>query len=78
MRIILSSLAFALILTGVPALAADPDQKEAQSEKQMPVVRDETTEPKKICRRIALQTGSRQRERVCMTKEQWTEFNRGN
>ncbi|WP_454599274.1 hypothetical protein [Qipengyuania sp. SM2507] len=77
MRKVLSSLAFTLLLAGAPALAVEPDQKEAQSEKEQSVAQDEAAEPKKICRQIALQSGSRQRERVCMTREEWREFNRG-
>tara|TARA_R110002072_G_scaffold58144_2_gene148712 strand:- start:10625 stop:10861 length:237 start_codon:yes stop_codon:yes gene_type:complete len=77
MRNTLSSLALAFLVAGTPAMAAEPEQKAAQGEKDRPAAQDEASEPKKICRQVALQTGSRQRERVCMTKEQWREFNRG-
>ena len=78
MRHVLKSLAFALALTGIPASATDPEQKEASSEKEQAVVPEVASEPKKICRHVAIETGSRQRQRLCMTQEQWREFNRGN
>ncbi|MDP4539334.1 hypothetical protein Q9K01_06835 [Qipengyuania sp. DY56-A-20] len=78
MRNLFSSLALALVLTGAPASAAEPAQKEVQGEKKPEAAPQQASEAKQICRRVAIQTGSRQRERVCMTSEQWREFNRGN
>lgn len=78
MRIVLSSLALPLLLSVSPAYAAQPDQQQAQSGEAPAAVQEKAEEPKKICRRVAVQTGSRQRERLCMTSEQWREFNRGN
>ncbi|MBU0669816.1 MAG: hypothetical protein KJ703_01695 [Alphaproteobacteria bacterium] len=78
MRHVLKSLAFALALTGIPASAADPEQKELTSDKERAAAQEVASEPKQICRRVAIETGSRQRQRLCMTQEQWREFNRGN
>lgn len=77
MRNIMSALAFALLLAGGSAVAAEPEKTEAPSEKEQPAAQEEAAEPEKICRQIALQLGSRKRERVCMTRKEWREFNRG-
>ena len=36
------------------------------------------TEEKKICRFVQMDTSSRRREKVCLTKEGWIAFNNGN
>lgn len=65
------SIIFALALAASP-----PAEGEAQAHDQHSA--GETTQDKRICRSIRIDMGSRRKERVCLTKEQWREFNRGN
>ena len=66
-------LALAMIAQAEPAQTAsevkEPKTDQAQEQK---------AEDKQICRRISTGMGSRKKERVCMTSQEWREFNRGN
>jgi len=64
-------IALALLAQAEPAQPAAEEPQTEQTEEQQ-------TEEKRICRRINTGMGSRKKERVCMTREQWREFNRGN
>ncbi len=48
-----------------PMQADQADQKKAAK-----------AEDKRICRRVSMDMSSRRKEKVCLTKEQWVEFNR--
>lgn len=74
MRLALPALALATL--SIPALAAEPEEKkeDAKTEAQQPAeAKDE-----KICRYVRMDMSSRRKERVCLTKEGWNEFNQGN
>ena len=64
-----------------PAEQQDADQSEEQTEaaeeksEDSAIVIPEVKEEKRICRRISTDMSSRRKERVCMTKEEWREFN---
>nr|WP_298896193.1 hypothetical protein [uncultured Altererythrobacter sp.] len=66
-------LALAMIAQAEPAQTAseaeEPKTDQAQEQK---------AEDERICRRISTGMGSRKKERVCMTSQEWREFNRGN
>ncbi|MXO90161.1 hypothetical protein [Pontixanthobacter aquaemixtae] len=51
-------------------MATEPKPAETAKE-------EEAKEPKKICKRVQ-SMGSRRGERICMTREEWREYNRGN
>lgn len=87
MRIIAASLLFSAIALAPTAFAAEPkddsqtsgnsaenssDNSEAETQKS-----EKPREAKKICRRIQ-DMGSRRSQRVCMTREQWKDFNNAN
>ena len=65
--------AFALLAASVSADLSASEPPKAEQPKQEEA--DTTQEPKKICRQIAMQMNSRRKERVCMTKEEWRDFN---
>lgn len=60
------------LLFVAPANATEPETDDTSKAEKV-----EKAEPKKICRRIATDMNSRRTSRVCKTKEQWREFNRG-
>ena len=65
----------ALFAFATPAMASEPEpRKEDQPEAEQPT--DE--QPKKICRYVQMELGSRRKEKVCLTKEEWRRFNEGN
>ena len=66
-------MALALVAQAEPAQPA-PEAEEQKTEQ----AEERTAEDKRICRRISTGMGSRKKERVCMTREEWREFNRGN
>ena len=70
MRFTTSALILLAATFTAPALAGDP-KPGAPEEAQ------EAKEEKQICRRIT-SPGSRRSERVCMSQEQWKEYNNGN
>lgn len=65
--------AFALVAQAQPAPPSEQDSEQTAEQ-----VQEEKAEDKRICRRISTGMGSRKKERVCMTSEEWREFNRGN
>ena len=74
MRFALPALALAAL--SMPAVASEPEEKkdEKKPEAQQPAeAKDE-----KICRYIRMDMSSRRKEKVCLTKEGWTDFNQGN
>ena len=66
-------LVFAIVAQAEPTRTA-PEAEEPKTEQ----VQEEKAEDKRICRRINTGMGSRRKERVCMTRDEWREFNRGN
>ena len=66
-------LALALVAQAEPAPAETTEKPEAAEQEVT-----EQAEDKRICRRITAGMGSRRKEKVCMTREEWREFNRGN
>ncbi|WP_034920931.1 hypothetical protein [Erythrobacter sp. SD-21] len=74
MRFALPLLALATL--SAPALATEPEDKkdEKKTDSQQPA----DAKNEKICRYIRMDMSSRRKERVCLTKEGWTEFNQGN
>ncbi len=70
MRFIAPALILLAVSVSTPVVAGDP-QPAAEEKKE------EAKKEKKICRRIT-SMGSRRSERVCMTREQWEEYNNGN
>ena len=75
MRLALPALALAAL--SMPALAGEPEEKKDEGEKT-DAQATEKTDNKKICRYIRMDISSRRKERVCLTKEGWQEFNQGN
>jgi len=72
MHILFTVAASIAVISSAPATSTSPNPEKSEQ-----VEKEETREEKKICRRIQ-SMGSRRTERVCMTKEQWREFNQGN
>lgn len=66
-------LALSLAFTSQPVEPASEQPEEA-----VPAPSQREAEEKRICRNIRPDMSSRRKERVCMTSEQWREFNRGN
>ena len=74
MRFALPALALAAL--SMPSIASEPAERDqpAETETQKPAeAKDE-----KICRYIRMDASSRRKEKVCLTKEGWVEFNQGN
>ena len=65
---------FALLLVANP----QGSDKAASQERSATDRTQEQAEQKPICRYIRGEMGSRRKEKVCMTKDQWREFNQGN
>lgn len=65
-----AALLVVLPLLAAPAFAAPDVEPETETEKT------EQVEEKKICKRIATETSSRRRTKVCLTREEWKTFNR--
>ncbi len=68
MRVVAYACLLATSGLSLPVLASEPKQEEARSEEKPKAT-------KKICKRIATGMGSRVKERVCLTREQWRELN---
>lgn len=87
MRIVVASLLFSAIALAPTALAAEPradsqtseDSAENSSDNSEGAAQkpEKPREAKKICRRIQ-DMGSRRTQRVCMTREQWKDYNNAN
>jgi hypothetical protein len=70
MKIAFPLLAAAIAGFAAPALAEEATTKPAQDETSKEAKKDQ-----KICRLVALQAGSRRKERVCLTPAEWRENN---
>jgi len=75
-----AALCVALSILAVPASAqAEEPAKPApapEKEQEEKVEKAEKVEEKKICKRIAADAASRRRTKVCLTREEWKNFNR--
>ncbi len=69
MRFVFVFLAAGSVALVAPALASEPKAQPVEEQ-------SEAKEPKKICRYVA-EIGSRRKTRMCMTVDQWREFNQG-
>ncbi|RGP40719.1 hypothetical protein BPTFM16_01007 [Altererythrobacter insulae] len=69
-------MALALVAQGEPAQPTEKADETAEKAVEEKV--EEKSEDKRICRSIRLDTSSRKKERICLTREGWREFNRGN
>lgn len=80
MRFALPIAALAIPLLAVSALANEPHKGEKPSEAKTEKTEEapEAKEDKRICRRVATDMSSRRKTKVCLTKEEWREFNQGN
>lgn len=58
----------AALLLSAPVLAGEPDKAEAEKV-------EEAKEEKKVCRRITEGMGSRRKVKVCLTRDEWKDFN---
>lgn len=74
MRTCLSALAFVAATLSYPAFAEEPNKDTGEASEAGESAK-EAKEEKRICRRITVATGSRRKEKVCMTAEAWREFN---
>ena len=67
----------ALAAFSVPAIATEPQDKDsakkAEAQPEAAPAKDD-----KICRYIRMDASSRRKEKVCLTKEGWVDFNQGN
>ena len=74
MKFVAVAVTLASLTLSAPLLADKPkdDAQETSTESS-----EEAEKPKKICRAIRTDASSRRKERVCLTREQWREFNRG-
>lgn len=72
MRIVPLLLAAAVAGLASPAVATERASKDdgAQAE--------EAKTEKKICRHVSTDMSSRRKERLCLTAEEWRQFNQGN
>ena len=66
--------AIAAFLVSSNEVLVNPSPPENDQEQSESSERDK----KLICRRINTEIGSRKTERVCLSREQWREYNRGN
>ena len=73
-----AALCVALSILAVPAFAQaeEPAKPAPAPEKEEKEEKAEKTEEKKICKRIAADAASRRRTKVCLTREEWKNFNR--
>ena len=75
MKFVSLALAIAGVAIAAPVLSQNPGkQSEPRSEEAS---EEEAEQPAKICRSIRTDPSSRRKQRVCMTRDQWREFNRG-
>lgn len=75
MRLAVPGLALAASVLSIPAFAqeqtpAAPEQEERAEKKKV-------KKEKKICRSVS-EMGSRRSKRMCLTADEWTDFNQGN
>lgn len=67
---------FAAVLLGaasltVPAFAGEPENGDAERA-------EKPKKEQKICKRVATEMGSRRKERVCLTSDEWRKVNNPN
>lgn len=81
MRAFAATLLLSTLTVPTSALASEPEDSEKPSEQTnkdlQTTQKVEKSKPKKVCRRVQ-DTGSRSSKRLCLTREQWQEFNNGN
>lgn len=79
MRIIAALLVFSTTALAPAVIAGEPkaESQNSESSSEEAKKREEAPEAKKICRRIQ-DMGSRRTQRVCMTREQWKDYNNAN
>ena len=76
MRFALLSLA---VIVASPALAKNPDESNGQTAPASASSTEKAPKEKKRCRKIEGETGSRvSGKRVCLTAEEWKQFDREN
>jgi len=61
-----------------PSPQAEASAKDAPTQNEAPAAAEQPKEEERICRRIRTDMSSRRATRVCMTSEEWREFNQGN
>jgi len=72
-----AALCVALSILAAPAFAqAEEPAKPAPAPEKEQEEKAEKVEEKKICKRIAADAASRRRTKVCLTREEWKNFNR--
>ena len=71
-----AAIAASLTLISVPVLANEPDaQKKDEAVQQQKPAEEKNEE---VCKYIRADMSSRRKQKVCMTQDQWVEFNSGN
>ena len=60
------------------AVAAQPQDTATEPAEKTEEAAEKETKDDRICRNIRPDMSSRRKQRVCMTSEEWREFNRGN
>ncbi|MCB2083862.1 MAG: hypothetical protein KDD90_07420 [Sphingomonadaceae bacterium] len=70
MRYAAIALTLPLFTLALPAQAGEPKEPETED-----TAKAET--PKKICRYVTDGMGSRRKRRLCLTEQEWIDFNRG-
>ena len=70
MRLLAPALILLATTFAAPVYAGEPKPEQTEKEKA-------AEKPKKICKRVS-EMGSRGSKRICMTREEWREFNQGN
>lgn len=68
----------ALALLAAPAVADEPKENEKEAKETEAPAAAQPKDEEKICRYVRMDMSSRRKERVCLTKEGWVEFNQGN
>jgi len=69
---------FSTLLALALALTPQTEAQTSEREAEKPAQTEERAKPEKVCRYIRGTMGSRRKEKVCLTKEEWREFNQGN
>ena len=66
----------ALALLAAPAFAGDPE--ETQPAPAPATEKSEKAENEKICKYVRTDASSRRKTRICRTRQEWIDINRGN
>lgn len=72
MRLAATALILIAATVSTPVIAGDPKPTAPEAEKKK-----EPKAEKKICRNVS-EMGSRRSKRMCMTRDEWVDFNQGN